>query len=77
MDLNPPPPLDATFRPRFPRLFPSLFTSSSSEIDVTDATAREKMRSAPILTREHFTELWSTAPDDAEAALRYEDNEAD
>lgn len=47
-----------------------------NEIDVMDTTGREKMRSAPILTNEHFAALWSTAPDNAEDALRTEDDEA-
>jgi len=47
-----------------------------NEIDITDSTAREKMRSAPILTADYFSDLWSAAPDDAEAALRNEDSDA-
>jgi len=47
-----------------------------TEIDVTDTGAREKMRSAPILTRAHFVDLWSTAPEDVESALRNEDEES-
>ena len=47
-----------------------------NEIDVADTTGRERMRSAPILTKEHFVELWSTAPYNAEDALRSEDEEA-
>ncbi len=47
-----------------------------NEINVADATGREKMRSAPILTKEQLADLWSTAPDDAEDALRSEDEEA-
>ncbi|MCZ6654874.1 MAG: hypothetical protein O7D91_17835 [Planctomycetota bacterium] len=47
-----------------------------NEIDVSDATGRERMRSAPILTKEQLQELWSTAPDDVEDALRNEDEEA-
>ncbi|MBI1315224.1 hypothetical protein GC176_28385 [bacterium] len=47
-----------------------------NEIDITNTGARERMRSAPILTREHFSDLWSNAPDDAESALRNEDNES-
>ncbi len=48
-----------------------------NEIDVADTTGRERMRSAPILTKEQLEELWSTAPDDAENALRSEDEAAD
>ena len=34
------------------------------------------MRSAPILSKEQLEQLWATAPDDAEDALRSEDEEA-
>ena len=47
-----------------------------NEIDVADTTERERMRSAPILTKEQLEELWLTAPVDAEGALRNEDEEA-
>lgn len=47
-----------------------------NEIDVADTTGRESMRSAPILTEEQLKQLWSTAPDDPEGALRSEDEEA-
>ena len=47
-----------------------------NEIDVADTTGRERMRSAPILTKEQLEELWLTAPVDAEGALRNEDEEA-
>ena len=47
-----------------------------NEIDVADTTGRERMRSAPILTKKQLEELWSTAPADAEGALRSEDEEA-
>lgn len=47
-----------------------------NEIDVADTTGQERMRSAPILTKEQLEELWSTAPDNAEDALRNEDEEA-
>ena len=47
-----------------------------SEIDVADTAAREKMRSCPILTKEQLEELWKAAPDDAEVALRSEDEES-
>lgn len=46
------------------------------EIDVSDPTGREKMRSAPILTREYFEQLWSSVPEDVEGALRSEDEAA-
>lgn len=47
-----------------------------NEIDVSETGARERMRSAPILTREHFAELWTEAPADVEGALRSEDEDA-
>jgi len=47
-----------------------------SEIDIANPAARETMRSAPILSREQLETLWSAAPDDAETALRSEDEEA-
>ena len=46
-----------------------------NEIDVADTTGRERMRSSPILTKEQLEQLWLTAPDDAEDALRSEDEE--
>lgn len=47
-----------------------------NEIDFTDTSGRERMRSAPILNKAQLEELWSTAPADAENALRSEDEEA-
>jgi hypothetical protein len=47
-----------------------------NEIDVSETEARERMRSAPILTYEHFAELWTKAPKDVEGALRSEDEDA-
>ena len=46
-----------------------------NEIDVADTTGRERMRSSPILTKEQLEQLWSTAPEDAEDALRSEEEE--
>ena len=46
------------------------------QIDIAASNACEKMRSAPILSKEHLEQLWSDAPDDAEGALRSEDLEA-
>jgi hypothetical protein len=46
-----------------------------NETDVSVATGREKMRSAPILTKEQIADLWIKAPKDAETALRREDEE--
>ena len=46
-----------------------------NEIDVTRTDSREKMRSTPILTKELLSNLWSTAPENAEDALRAEDEE--
>jgi len=47
-----------------------------NEIEVTNTSAREKMRSAPILSKEQLEQLWSASPDDAEDALRSEDIDA-
>ncbi len=47
-----------------------------NEIDVANTSARERMRSCPILTKEQLGELWNVAPDDAEVALRSEDDES-
>jgi hypothetical protein len=46
-----------------------------NEIDVSVPTGREKMRSAPILTKEHIADLWIKAPKDVETALRHEDED--
>lgn len=46
-----------------------------NEIDLASGEAKERMRSAPILERGEFEQLWSTAPTDAEAALREEPDE--
>lgn len=47
-----------------------------NEIDIADTMAKERMRSAPILSKEQLSELWSAAPEDVESALRSEDEEA-
>ena len=47
-----------------------------NEIDFTNAKGREQMRSAPILTEEQLKILWSGTPENAEDALRSEDEEA-
>ncbi|MGH8537540.1 MAG: hypothetical protein ACREXM_14005 [Gammaproteobacteria bacterium] len=47
-----------------------------TEIDLADSSAKEKMRSAPVLNAELFDELWKKAPANAEAALLEEDGEA-
>lgn len=47
-----------------------------NEINVAANDAREKMRSAPILSKKQLEQLWLDAPDDAEGALRTEDLEA-
>ena len=44
-----------------------------NEVDITDTTAREKMRSAPVLTGKHFQGLWDSSPEDPETALRTEE----
>ena len=41
-----------------------------SEIDLSDAQAKEQMRSAPILDEKSFKSLWESAPADPEAALQ-------
>ena len=51
--------------------------SKFNEINVADMTGLEKMRSAPILTKEQLKESWSTAPDHVEKALLSKDEEAD
>ena len=50
--------------------------SRFNEINVADVRGREKMRSAPILTKKQLEESWSTAPDNVERALFSEDEEA-
>ena len=47
-----------------------------NEIDITNVSGREQMRSAPILTEEQLRVLWAAAPKNAEDALRAEDEEA-
>ena len=46
-----------------------------NEIDVADTRGREKMRSAPILTKDQLRESLSTAPEHVEEALRSQDEE--
>ena len=46
-----------------------------NEIDITHASGREQMRSAPILTEEQLKGLWSSTPKNVEDALRNEDEE--
>jgi HD-like signal output (HDOD) protein len=43
------------------------------EIDLVNADAKERMRSAPVLDAEAFNELWQKAPEDTETALMTED----
>jgi hypothetical protein len=47
-----------------------------TELDLADASAKEKMRSAPVLDVSLFDDLWRGAPADAEQALRKEDEDA-
>lgn len=47
-----------------------------TEVDLANSSAKERMRSAPILDAAPFDELWREAPDDAEEALLEEDQEA-
>ena len=51
--------------------------SRFNEINIADMTGREKMRSAPILTKEQLEKSWSTAPDHVEEVLLSEDEETD
>lgn len=46
-----------------------------SELDLADSTAKERMRSAPVLDANAFDELWREAPVDSEAALLEDDGE--
>jgi hypothetical protein len=47
-----------------------------TELDLADASAKEKMRSAPVLDAARFDEIWRSAPADAERALREQDDAA-
>ena len=47
-----------------------------SEIDLTDAEAKEKMRSGPVLDEAAFSGLWASSPADPEAALKSQDSES-
>ncbi|MBA2409494.1 MAG: hypothetical protein H0V62_06905 [Gammaproteobacteria bacterium] len=47
-----------------------------TEVDLAGSSAKERMRSAPILNAALFDELWREAPADAEGALFKEDQEA-
>lgn len=47
------------------------------EIDLVNADAKERMRSAPVLDAEAFNELWQKAPEDTETALMTEDDAED
>lgn len=47
-----------------------------NEIDLADPAAKEKMRSAPVLSIDQFGSLWKAAPGDTEAALKAEDERA-
>jgi len=40
-----------------------------TELDVADANARDRLRSAPVLGLDQFQGLWTTAPQNAESAL--------
>jgi len=40
-----------------------------SEVDISEIDAKDRLRSAPALTEESFSSLWSTAPDNPEAEL--------
>lgn len=43
-----------------------------SEVDIAQPDAKERMRSAPVLSEEALSTLWTTVPQDAEAALLLE-----
>ena len=47
-----------------------------TELNLADSSAREGMRSAPVLDVVLFEELWTKAPANTEAALLEEDEEA-
>lgn len=47
-----------------------------TELDIANASAKERMRSAPILDAALFADIWKQAPVDAESALREEDEES-
>jgi hypothetical protein len=40
------------------------------EIDVSESSAKDKMRSAPVLDKNRLERLFKTAPDDIEDALK-------
>ena len=44
-----------------------------TEIDLSAADAKEKMRSGPILDESGFNDLWTSAPQDPEGALLSEE----
>jgi hypothetical protein len=48
-----------------------------TEIDLADPSAKEKMRSAPVLDAALFDDIWKRAPENAEEELRREDEEDD
>jgi hypothetical protein len=51
------------------------FRDALTKIDLA-TSAKEKMRSAFVLNVALFNDLWKAAPDNAEAALREEDEAA-
>ena len=51
--------------------------SKFNEIDIANTSGREQMRSAPILSKKQFGVLWSDMSENAEDALRQEDEELD
>lgn len=48
-----------------------------NELDISDPNAREKMRSAPVLTFEDFKDLWQSVPVDIEQELLREEELVD
>jgi hypothetical protein len=49
--------------------------SRFSELDLSSADAKERMRSAPILDLDQLQQLWARSPTDIESALLNEDQE--
>ena len=45
------------------------------ELNLADAGAKERMRSAPILDAGSFDDLWKESPDNAQTSLLEEDDE--
>jgi hypothetical protein len=48
-----------------------------SEIDVSDRTAKDKMRSAPVMDKQQLDQLFASVPSDVEEALARQDETAE